>query len=447
VEFILLTNWVTRVSNATIISYYTNPPYGSPIGGAAVLVVKTNYTPVFENVYDYQFLNVFTNHYGMGYEELETVTVSAPEGSPYGSGVITNATVEKIPVMVGDFFVWASFGNSFCAPEFLLQYGTIPTILAVTNLVSVAATNSAASSTNYTIATNFSSSTYLITFFTNYSYEINPVTCSTTNGGAGNYQGIGKIQFVYVPYSNYDTATGLFYEPETNNYTMVLENAGLQVQQIQGVATQPDIVFSSDDLISELNGEPVVYALQRNVTFDQNHILKNAFGSLAGPGTITSPTTIAWNRSGPAYYNTPSSGLVGDPYFLYLPESDTSDEFYAYYFVLGSFDGSTNDPVVFPNGTSIANLEAQTLITISPLSLPGGTVNEAYSTVQYSASGGPLSGTLSWSASGLPPGMSLSSTGSLSGTPTEVGTYEVAVTVTDANNLSVQYDYVIIILP
>ena len=57
-----------------------------------------------------------------------------------------------------------------------------------------------------------------------------------------------------------------------------------------------------------------------------------------------------------------------------------------------------------------------------------GQVGAAYSG-SVTATGG--TGTLSWSATGLPPGLSVSATGSVTGAPTAIGTYTPVFTVTD----------------
>ncbi|MBW8746709.1 MAG: putative Ig domain-containing protein [Acidobacteria bacterium] len=74
-------------------------------------------------------------------------------------------------------------------------------------------------------------------------------------------------------------------------------------------------------------------------------------------------------------------------------------------------------------------------ITITSRFLPHGTVGAEYST-QLSASGG--SSPYSWAASpgSLPTGLTLASTGSISGVPANAGTSEVTVTVTDASGAS-----------
>src|SRR5262245_17011054 len=69
--------------------------------------------------------------------------------------------------------------------------------------------------------------------------------------------------------------------------------------------------------------------------------------------------------------------------------------------------------------------------TITTTSLPGGTVGLAYSE-DLTATGG--TGTLAWSLSGgsLPANLSISSTGTISGTPTNTGTANFTVRVTDS---------------
>jgi len=69
-------------------------------------------------------------------------------------------------------------------------------------------------------------------------------------------------------------------------------------------------------------------------------------------------------------------------------------------------------------------------IVIAPTRPPAGIVTFAYPGFGFSASGG--SPPYTWKASGtLPPGLTFGSGGTLSGTPTQVGTYAFSVTATD----------------
>jgi hypothetical protein len=63
-------------------------------------------------------------------------------------------------------------------------------------------------------------------------------------------------------------------------------------------------------------------------------------------------------------------------------------------------------------------------------SLPSGTQDTPYTGASFSATGGEPPYT--WSASGLPAGLSMSTSGTISGTPTDSGTFTVLVTVTDS---------------
>ena len=73
-------------------------------------------------------------------------------------------------------------------------------------------------------------------------------------------------------------------------------------------------------------------------------------------------------------------------------------------------------------------------LAISTTTLPAGTVGTAYSTT-LAATGGVSP--YSWSASGLPSGLTISSAGTISGTPTASGTFSASITVLDSTNAKV----------
>jgi hypothetical protein len=82
-------------------------------------------------------------------------------------------------------------------------------------------------------------------------------------------------------------------------------------------------------------------------------------------------------------------------------------------------------------------------ITVGPPALAGGTVGTAYAGVTFTASGGTSPYTFS-EAGALPSGMTFSG-GTLSGTPTQPGTFPVTVTATDANGCTGQTTYSLVI--
>jgi hypothetical protein len=92
---------------------------------------------------------------------------------------------------------------------------------------------------------------------------------------------------------------------------------------------------------------------------------------------------------------------------------------------------STSVPGLTNATATITVISGVAISTPSPL--PSGVVGTAYSSLQLTATGGTQPYT--WSATGLPAGLSVSSSGLLSGTPTTAGgPFSIAVTVKDSTN-------------
>lgn len=99
-------------------------------------------------------------------------------------------------------------------------------------------------------------------------------------------------------------------------------------------------------------------------------------------------------------------------------------------------DGGTTPftaTVTDKGGASASQSMTITTLSVSTATLSGGSTTAAYSAT-LSAVGG--SGGYSWSCSGLPAGLSCSPTGTLSGTATATGTFNVQLTVTDSSGVS-----------
>ncbi|WLH90418.1 putative Ig domain-containing protein [Pseudomonas sp. FP453] len=80
-------------------------------------------------------------------------------------------------------------------------------------------------------------------------------------------------------------------------------------------------------------------------------------------------------------------------------------------------------------------ISAAPTISVNPTTLPNPTANVAYTT-SLSATGGTAPYSYTFTSGTLPAGLSLSSGGTLSGTPTQAGTYNFTVTATDVNSAS-----------
>lgn len=470
-----ITNWVT-VTNWQIGSYLYSPP-GSPYGTQLLYVYSNivgtafvpNYVDTFANVITNGNLtnfnatlpantpglvltgtNVVLNYSPNTAATIQTIQIQQVNGAPYGT-LATNTSVQNIVISnqpSGEYFV---LPPSQCGWRFLSQSPTY-SVIVVTN-VTTTATN-----TTTTNAIGFVSSQSVVTYFTNHTFLVQAINCASATPAPGLYQGIEKMRFVRA---DFDSLLGQFFQPVTNNYTMTLiTNSQAVVQQLQRVVTQPDILLSANDepLTSAL---PTYNAFGRTISFDQANVLAN----LAGPGVINSPTTFTYNKAGNLFLNGPMSsfGITTNSLLPYLNELTQSP----FGVIWASFDDSTNDPVVYPNGTSISNLVNQMLIQVMPPAgiLPDGTNAVPYApgsgcgfvytnsgtiyTNTFTATGGAFSPPYTWSLpsglGGLPTGLLLSGAGVLSGTPTQSGTFDFTIQLTDSLGRSVTWNYQITI--
>ncbi len=92
-------------------------------------------------------------------------------------------------------------------------------------------------------------------------------------------------------------------------------------------------------------------------------------------------------------------------------------------------DGETPTPQTASASLTLTVNPAYPRLSITAAGLPAATQGAKYSASAGSAAGG--DGSYTWSATGLPEGLSISSGGAISGAPATAGTYTVTVTVTD----------------
>jgi len=431
VQLTQLTNYFATVLVTNTISYYTNFPGGV---GPSLVTKKVVSTQIIQ-YFKYRFDNIYTNVYSTNTTaKVQKITIAPLIGAPAGSPLVTNVENSTVTLDVpnGDFYVLPT--NSPCGVDI------ISTLMTFTNyttnvITSTVSTNDTTTSTNGTITSGYAYAEIQIVPNLSHIYVIHPVTCAATNPVTGLLRGISRIRYQRA---DYDSLLGQYWQPITNDYTMTLiTNSQSGKVNFRRIVTQPDYLFSAADLTTGPGDVPINFLFTRNLNFDQANILSG----LAGPGTISSSTKITFNKAGPVYYNGLNDVIDGSPYFNSTPGGDVTDLFYALYFVWANYDGTTNAPVVFPNGTSIENLQNQVLVQISPATLPAGTKGQPYGVVYFTASGGAFSAPFTWSADNLPGGMTLSSSGVLSGNPTQSGTFDFTLTLTDSLARSVQWIY------
>ncbi|WP_425604150.1 putative Ig domain-containing protein [Stenotrophomonas pavanii] len=170
-------------------------------------------------------------------------------------------------------------------------------------------------------------------------------------------------------------------------------------------------------------------------------------GAVAG-GVVVLPAASLGNASAGTAYNHSFSASGGTPGYTYvllsgaLPAglslssagvlSGTPTVAGTFNFTVRATDSSTGTGAPFTGSQSYTLVVLAPTITLAPSSLAAATGGQLYAQT-ISAIGGTGGYTYSLSSGALPPGISLSSAGAVSGTPTTPGTYAFTITATDSH--------------
>jgi hypothetical protein len=190
---------------------------------------------------------------------------------------------------------------------------------------------------------------------------VGPIVVTNAFVGTATRAGIDKVNLIRV---EYDSLLGQFIAPVLDTFadTFITNSAGFP-QTLQRIVFRPDIVFKASDLFGDPaggafivlgNGLMLIAPADGNPGWVNNLALNTdptapLPANDSGPGVIGPPISITFNKVGPAFFNGPW------PFNLSEEESSIMDV------VWGSFDGSTNAPVVYPNNVTIEDLERRVL--------------------------------------------------------------------------------------
>ena len=348
-------------------------------------------------------------------------------------GQLTNTVARRqyiqTNVISGDFFIvpptWC--GYTIIATQ-LVSTGLSTNVFTATNLPGINDVGQ-----QYSVTT--------VSSFSNYTYLVQPTACLSQTPPAALRRGIQRMQFIRA---NFDSLLGQFFQPVTNYYSMMMvTNSQPVVENYQRVISTPDILFGAQNLAQLANprGSLVDDSQESTPNFDTGQVLP----TLAGPGVINPRIQFTFDDSGAfVNYGLTYNGFTTNQFLSEFSQSQ-------YPFIFASFDGSTNDPVVYPNGNSIQNLQNMLIVQVSPQSLPLGTNGVPYnggSGVTFTATGGqpPYTWNLA-PTNGLPTGLSFdSSTATISGTPGAIsGDFDFTIQLTDSVNRNVSFFYTITI--
>src|SRR5579885_941163 len=196
-------------------------------------------------------------------------------------------------------------------------------------------------------------------------------------------------------------------------------------------ARQGGINVASGNVTNEF----LLYQNSPTCTFDVSP-KSFSFPIAGGSGSATvapSQQDCQWFIFGPGWVTgLPGAGVLGDVPFNFTVEANLGFDRTGLLQIYGG-------PSLSPNTVTLAQTGLPQIV--SPVSLANGAVGEAYGPVNFSATGGTPGYT--WSATGLPGGLSMSIGGVLSGTPVPgtQGSYTFLAQVTDASGNSSKLSY------
>ncbi len=246
-------------------------------------------------------------------------------------------------------------------------------------------------------------------------YVANSLTGQTIPAGSSTY-----TFTVQVNGDTLNEATETFFVNVTNVVNAVVVDG-------QGVGT-----ISNDDPLPSLSIDDV--AVTEGNSGTTNAVFTVTLNAASGQTVTVNYATADGTATQPADYTNTAGTLTFTPgqttRTITVPViGETIPEANETFFV--NLSGATNATISDNQGVgTITNDDVP--VTVSPGTLPNGTVATAYSQA-LSASGGVGPYSFSITAGALPAGLTLSSVGVLSGTPTAGGTFNFTVTATDSS--------------
>jgi hypothetical protein len=178
---------------------------------------------------------------------------------------------------------------------------------------------------------------------------------TTTAVGATNNTylvgGVEKIQYIKL---NWDSLLGTGFVPKTYSYAVPwITNGALRSLRVTRTVTRPDIIFAAGNITgNNIGTAPIDYGIypegyNRTFNFVLNGFVPAGIDAVTAQ-VIAPEEIITFNNQTPAFENE-------SPYFMDAPEGAGP------FLQWGSFNGTTNAPEVYPDGSSIAALEEEIL--------------------------------------------------------------------------------------
>jgi hypothetical protein len=174
----------------------------------------------------------------------------------------------------------------------------------------------------------------------------------------------------------------------------------------------------------------------RATVFDPNgQAINGVMVQFDTPTAFTSAGATFPGNATTANATTNTSGIATSP-------TVTANGFVGSYMALASVLNDSGARICTNPGYSLTNICPT--ITLAPVGFPTGTINVPYNQT-VTASGGTAPYSFTVSLGNLPTGLTLSTAGVLSGTPTQIGMFNFTITATDANGCTGMQSYTLTI--
>jgi hypothetical protein len=431
---------VIGFSNAVTTTYTavaTTPPFG-PTGQAVVTLVPvltTNIVTLYSNVFQ-NIVIVSTNLTSS--TTYQTVSLTVPQFGPANQFVQTTNNFTTYTPDAAFYILPATL----CGPYQIVSTQLVTTV-STTTAIPINTTAVAGGT-----ATGLLSAS-LTTTYPQLSLVVYPVNCVATGPELREGMDVPAVtNFITFIRQDYDSLLGTAWTPATNYYQLTAISNGVPiVEHFRRTLTVPDIILSAANLAV---GPAAALLYDPSVTRTTPHFnVTQVPANQGGPGTITPEgINFVYNSSQPIYI------IGGNPSTSFVYPGSTFGQILAVpEFQWGSFDGTTNNPIVYPSTTSLASLQAQLFFQITNTVLASASVSTNVGVNKYSQQLGALGGSppYTWSLAsgspGLPTGLSLSAAGVISGSPTTQGTYDFIVQAKDAGARVTQTALAIVVGP
>ncbi|MET3446578.1 putative Ig domain-containing protein [Ralstonia sp. 1138] len=386
-----------------------------------------------------------------------------PSGDPFTSGFVYSPPNGFSGTDTATFYT--SNDGVTWQPNGIVSINVISTAPTVTSISPSSGPTAGATSVAIT-GTNFAGTTAVKFGATNASsFTVNSATSITAISPAGtpgtvdvtvtNFNGTSptnafdRYTFVAAPVANAVSTTvahGSTSNPVTLNIAGgAATSVAVATQAAHGTATASGMSITYTPNASYSGTDSFTYTATNT---GGNSAPATVTVTVSSPTVTYAPSSPAAGTVGTAYSQTLVSASGGTAPYTYaiasgaLPAgislasngtlSGTPTAGGTFNFTITATDSSTGTgPFTATSGTLTLTVAAPT-ITLSPSTLSNATVATAYSQT-LTASGGTAAYTYTLASGALPAGLSLSSSGVLSGTPTAGGTFNFTVTATDSS--------------